>query len=98
MFCSGTKKQTQIDEKFPSECMRNKRTSMNYGGRKLELQYKSVSAYLQACVVPKDHYASVLLTAIYVKFHGRVVFIASTLSKLCLSPIKVTKLKTSCNC
>lgn len=62
--------------------MRNKRIPLNHREKTPELQFTSVLAYLQACIILKDHRASVFCTAVDVKFLRSIVCIVDTLSKL----------------
>lgn len=52
--------------------------------QELELQFKSVSAYLKACMISNDLRATVFFTAADLKFLRSVVCMVATPCKLCL--------------
>lgn len=58
---SGIKEQTRFDEKLSPEWMRNERLLIDLREENLELQFTSVSAYLQMCMIPRDYRLSVFL-------------------------------------
>lgn len=82
MLRSGTKEQAPLDENVSSEWMKNGKISVDYRVKKLRLQFISASEYLQACMIPKDHHASVLFTAADGEYLSFVVCTVATLSDL----------------
>lgn len=76
------KEKAALDENVWSEWMKNDRITMDYRDEKLEPQFMSMSAYLQASMKPKDHRASVFFTAADVKYARSVVFMVATPSEL----------------
>lgn len=59
VLLSGTEVQATFDEKASCQRMKNERSSVSNRNRKLELQFPSVSAYLQACMTPKFQSATI---------------------------------------
>lgn len=51
----GFKEQASFKEEVSSEWMRNEKISMDYRHKKLELQLRSLSAYLIAFMISKDY-------------------------------------------
>lgn len=56
--------------------------SADYCDTTLEQQITSVSACLEACIIPKEHCASVFFAMADVKFLGSVVCMIETISKI----------------
>lgn len=56
---------------------------VKYRGKKLRLQFTSVSAYIRARMILKDQCVSVFLRAVDEKFQNSVGCMTATLSKLC---------------
>lgn len=65
---SEREKQAPFKAKASSEWVRKKRTPADFFDKKPEVQSTPVWAYLQSCMIPEDHCAGVLSTAIDVKF------------------------------
>lgn len=82
---SKIREQAPFEEKVLSERMKTRRIPMNYCGYILERQLTSVSLYLQAGILSKNHREIVLFTAVDVKFLRRVTFKVPTLSELRLN-------------
>lgn len=61
MLLSETKGQVPFYENISCVWMRNKEIPLYYHHRNLELQLKSVSAYLEACFIQKDRHGSLSL-------------------------------------
>lgn len=64
--------------------MRNKRIPVNYRNKKSELQFMYVSGYFQACMMPKEQCASVVLISADVKYFESFVVMIVIHSELCL--------------
>lgn len=58
MLPNGVKDQALFEEKASSEWMKNKRIPLYYHYNKLEQKFTSGSAYLHACMIPKNNCAS----------------------------------------
>lgn len=71
-----------LDETVPSAWRRNEKIPVDYQNKILEPQFASLSAYLQACILPNEHHASMFFTAAHVRYLGSVVCVVARFSKL----------------
>lgn len=87
------KDQVPFDENVSFKCVRNHCTPVDYCEKRLEQQLTSVSAHLQAFIVPKARCASTFFTPADVKFPRSVVCIVVTISDFSLLLQKAQVLK-----
>lgn len=79
-----TGRKRRLTRTFWSEWMRDERIPVYYRDVNLDVQFTSVSAYLQAYMLPNDHRASEAFTAADVQYLGSVACMVAALSKLWL--------------
>lgn len=82
LLSGGFKKQAHFKKIVFSEYMRSEQPPVSCADKKLERQITSVSAYMQACKIPKENCAIMVLTAADVKFFCDTACMVSTLSSL----------------
>lgn len=76
------KKEGPFHESTRSQYIRNKRTTVNYWDMGLYLQFTSLSVYLPAYLVPKDHLRRVSFNTADIEHLGIVYGAVATLSEL----------------
>lgn len=93
---SWWRKQVPLEKNTLAKWMRKSRIPTDHQHKKLELQFTSALAYLQTCMIPKNHPTSVISTIANVNFLCSVLLKIATLSKLRLLLFKSCILKLTC--
>lgn len=67
-----------------SERLKNCRIPVEYRNKNLGPQFRSMSDYLQACITPKEHSATLFFAAADMSYTSSVACMVAALSELCL--------------